>query len=119
MVLRRETLLPAVPDLCQSLTIMTRMKEHDNSGFHNSIQNDKHYLCHQSGGVREHQRSDDDPVDGKRGEAMLPNPSHEPGNGQISDDERNNEADRQNNPSVGIDLRNPNRICTFTAEGFQ
>ena len=47
-------LLPVEPDLCQSHSIMTRMKEPYNSGFSGSIQSDKHYLCHRA--RRERQR---------------------------------------------------------------
>jgi hypothetical protein len=43
-----------VPDLCQSLSIMTRIREAYNSGFPAGIQSDKHHLWDQP--VRERQR---------------------------------------------------------------
>ena len=46
--LRRNELPLAVPDLCQSLLIMTRTGEPYNSGFGSGIQSDKHNLCHQA-----------------------------------------------------------------------
>jgi hypothetical protein len=54
LVLRRNELLLAVPDLCQSLPIMTRTGEPYNSGFGSGIQSDKHNLCHQAPSKRQH-----------------------------------------------------------------
>src|SRR5580692_1108159 len=53
--LRRNELPLAVPDLCQSLSIMTRTGEPYNSGFGSGIQSDKHNLCHQAPRKRQHQ----------------------------------------------------------------
>ena len=55
LVLRRNELLLAVPDLCQSLPIMTRTSERYNSGFGSGIQSDKHNPCHQVSRTRQHQ----------------------------------------------------------------
>ena len=42
---------------------MTRMRQPHNSVFAASIQNDKHYLCHQAGGEHEQQWHRQNPVD--------------------------------------------------------
>lgn len=67
----------------------------------------------QSRRERQHKRSDDDAVDRKRHEPVLPHVAHEPRHGCVGNDVRNHEADRQHNPSMGIDLRNANRILTL------
>lgn len=66
---------------------------------------------------REHQdqRAYYDPIDRKGNEAMLPHPGHEPGYRPVGDDERDDEANRQQDPAVRINLRNADRVLAFSA----
>src|SRR5712692_6150610 len=57
-----------------------------------------------------------DPVHRERGEPTMPDPRHEPGDSAIRYDERNQEADRHDNPSVRINLRNADGVFAFAPE---
>src|SRR5713226_6897483 len=50
---------------------------------------------------------------------MFAHPGHEPRDGGISHDERDNEADGEDDPAVSVDMRDAESVFTFARERLQ
>ena len=81
---------------------MTRMREPHNSRFSASIQNDKHYLCHQAGGEHEYRWHRQDPVDSLLPLLEVPHPR------QTDHNHADHDAINNENPQA-IGLKVPNQ----------
>ena len=68
---------------------------------------------------RQHGNSEHDPIQRKRCEAALADPTHEPGDGSVGNDERDNETDGEDDPLVGRDLGDADGILIFAAERLE
>src|ERR1041384_1364264 len=72
-----------------------------------------------SGQKHQHENTTYYAIHRKRRESPLPHPCHEPRHRGVSYEKRHDESDGQHNPSVRVDLRNPNRIRSLAAQRFQ
>src|SRR5580698_447998 len=79
--------------LRQSPFIMTRRAAGHNGGFSSGTQSDKHNLGCRVIGEHKHQHTRDEAVNREGSESMLAYPGHEPGDGTVSDHERDHEPD--------------------------
>src|SRR6266852_845657 len=70
-------------------------------------------------GKEEDGDAEEDAVDGERAKAAAADPTHEPGDAAVGHDERDDEADGQNGPSVGIDVRDADGAGMLADKGFQ
>src|SRR6266852_8650328 len=73
----------------------------------------------EAGGKEEDGDAQEDAVDGERAKAAAADPIHEPGDAAVGHDERDHEADDQNDPPVGIDVRDADGAGMLADERFQ
>src|SRR5690348_1521337 len=64
------------------------------------------------------QPADNEPVDRKWHKAMFANPSHEPGHGSVSNDERHDDPNEQQHPAMRAHARDSNRILALAKNGL-